>query len=255
MYGGHRRNFAAEHARRHSTRTRRRVPLTHGREYSESEMWGNFEDWIRTITPMAEEEGIRLGIPLRPAGQAARWYPQLLRSFEAYKRLIEITRAQRTASNSARARFRRWRTTCTTYSLFRVPGKDSVRPFPECFGYGARLSGRIRELRFCRHVPAMEIYTRSASTASSSTITCRIRTAILNGVIGACFRKRLHSGPHRSRDQTRTERGTSAGNAAGLDAPNSGRLQQVAGESDAWVTPAVGAGPRPLRSRSTPNAG
>ena len=38
------------------------MPLTHGREYTEEEMWENLEHWIRIITPIAEEEGIRLGI-------------------------------------------------------------------------------------------------------------------------------------------------------------------------------------------------
>ena len=67
------------------------MPLTHGREYSEEEMWENLEDWIRTITPVAEEEGIRLGIhPCDPPVPELGGVPQLLRSFEAYKRLIEI---------------------------------------------------------------------------------------------------------------------------------------------------------------------
>jgi mannonate dehydratase len=39
-----------------------KYPLTHDREYSEEEMWQNLEYWIKIITPVAEEEGIRLGI-------------------------------------------------------------------------------------------------------------------------------------------------------------------------------------------------
>ncbi|HEX3811774.1 MAG TPA: mannonate dehydratase [Mycobacteriales bacterium] len=67
------------------------MPLTHGREYSEEEMWANLEHWIRIITPVAEEEGIRLGIhPCDPPVAQLGGVPQLLRSFEAYKRLIEI---------------------------------------------------------------------------------------------------------------------------------------------------------------------
>ena len=66
-------------------------PNTHHREYSEDEMWENLEYWIRAITPVAEEEGIRLGIhptdpPISPLGGVA----MPLRSFGAYKRLIEI---------------------------------------------------------------------------------------------------------------------------------------------------------------------
>ena len=67
------------------------MPLTHGREYSEEEMWENLEYWIRIITPVAEEEGIRLGIhPCDPPVAQLGGIPQLLRSFAAYKRLIEI---------------------------------------------------------------------------------------------------------------------------------------------------------------------
>ena len=40
----------------------KKMPRTHDREYTEEEMWGNLEYWIRVITPVAEEEGIRLGI-------------------------------------------------------------------------------------------------------------------------------------------------------------------------------------------------
>ena len=72
-------------------RIARQLPLTHDREYTEEEMWANLEDWIRIITPIAEEEGIRLGIhPCDPPVDKLGGIPQLLRSFEAYKRLIEI---------------------------------------------------------------------------------------------------------------------------------------------------------------------
>ncbi|MCH8223983.1 MAG: mannonate dehydratase [Chloroflexi bacterium] len=66
-------------------------PLTHEREYTEEEMWEYLEHWIRIITPIAEEEGIRLGIhPCDPPVEKLGGIPQLLRSFAAYKRLIEI---------------------------------------------------------------------------------------------------------------------------------------------------------------------
>lgn len=68
-----------------------KMPLTHGREYDEEELWGHLEDWIRLITPIAEEENIRLGIhPCDPPVEKLGGVPQLLRSFDAYKRLIEI---------------------------------------------------------------------------------------------------------------------------------------------------------------------
>ncbi len=67
------------------------LPNTHQRVYTEDEMWANFEYWIRAITPVAEEEGIRLGIhPCDPPVESLGGIPQLLRSFQAYKRLIEI---------------------------------------------------------------------------------------------------------------------------------------------------------------------
>ena len=68
-----------------------KYPLTHDREYSEDEMWSNLEYWIKIITPVAEEEGIRLGIhPCDPPVEKLGGIPQLLRSFDSYKRLIEI---------------------------------------------------------------------------------------------------------------------------------------------------------------------
>jgi mannonate dehydratase len=67
------------------------MPLTHDRVYSEDEMWANLEYWIRIITPIAEEEGIRLGIhPCDPPVPVLGGIPQLLRNFSAYKRLVEI---------------------------------------------------------------------------------------------------------------------------------------------------------------------
>ena len=68
-----------------------KAPLTHGRVYSEDEMWENLEYWIKIITPIAEEEGIRLGIhPCDPPVEQLGGVPQLLRSFDSYKRLISI---------------------------------------------------------------------------------------------------------------------------------------------------------------------
>ncbi len=67
------------------------MPLTHDREYTEEEVWENLEYWIKIITPIAEEEGIRLGIhPCDPPVPTLGGLPQILRSFASYKRLIEI---------------------------------------------------------------------------------------------------------------------------------------------------------------------
>ncbi len=67
------------------------MPLTHDRIYSEEEIWANLEYWIKIITPIAEEEGIRLGIhPCDPPVPVLGGIPQILRNFAAYKRLVEI---------------------------------------------------------------------------------------------------------------------------------------------------------------------
>jgi mannonate dehydratase len=67
------------------------MPMTHEREYTEEEMWDNLEYWIKIITPIAEEEGVRIGIhPCDPPMAKLGGIPQLLRSFDAFKRLIEI---------------------------------------------------------------------------------------------------------------------------------------------------------------------
>ena len=65
--------------------------LQHGRIYEDEEMWENLEYWIKIITPIAEEEGIRLGIhPCDPPVPMLGGAAMLFRSFDAYKRLIEI---------------------------------------------------------------------------------------------------------------------------------------------------------------------
>ena len=54
-------------------------------------MGENLEYWIKIITPIAEEEGIRLGIhPCDPPVPMLGGAAMLFRSFDAYKRLIEI---------------------------------------------------------------------------------------------------------------------------------------------------------------------
>ncbi len=54
-------------------------------------MWKNLEYWIKAVTPVAEEEGIRLGIhPDDPPVDEVGGVPRILNSFDAFKRLIEI---------------------------------------------------------------------------------------------------------------------------------------------------------------------
>ena len=66
-------------------------PLPEGADLDEERMWENLEYWIKAVTPVAEEEGIRLGIhPPDPPIRSLGGVPSLLWNFDAYKRLIEI---------------------------------------------------------------------------------------------------------------------------------------------------------------------
>jgi mannonate dehydratase len=68
------------------------MPLTHDRAYSEQEIWDNFEYFIKAVTPVAEEAGVRIGIhpddpPVPELGGVPRC---IFSSFEGYKRALEI---------------------------------------------------------------------------------------------------------------------------------------------------------------------
>ncbi len=69
----------------------RDLPLTHDREYAEEEIWENLEYWIKIITPIAEDEGIRLGIhPCDPPVESLGGVPQIFRSYDSYRRYLDI---------------------------------------------------------------------------------------------------------------------------------------------------------------------
>lgn len=66
--------------------------LTHGRKYSEEELWDNYTYMIRQIAPVAEEEGVYIGIhpddpPVYPLGGIPRC---MFGTFDGYKRAMEI---------------------------------------------------------------------------------------------------------------------------------------------------------------------
>jgi len=66
--------------------------LTHGREYSEEELWDNYAHLMREIVPVAEEEGVYIGIhpddpPVYPLGGIPRC---IFGNFEGYKKAMEI---------------------------------------------------------------------------------------------------------------------------------------------------------------------
>jgi mannonate dehydratase len=67
-------------------------PLTHGRVYSQKEIWDNYTYFIKAVTPVAEEAGVRIGIhptdpPVPVLGGVPR-YP--FGNFEGYKRAFEV---------------------------------------------------------------------------------------------------------------------------------------------------------------------
>lgn len=67
-------------------------PLTHGRRYSEQEIWDNYTYFIRQVVPVAEELGIRIGIhpddpPMPELGGVPRC---IFSNFEGYRRALEI---------------------------------------------------------------------------------------------------------------------------------------------------------------------
>ena len=68
-----------------------RGELTHGRAYSEEEIWDNYEYFIRQAAPVAEEAGVMIGIhPDDPPGLKLGGVPRpIFSSFEGYKRAIE----------------------------------------------------------------------------------------------------------------------------------------------------------------------
>ena len=67
-------------------------PLTHGRVYTEKEIWDNYEYFIRQAAPVAEQLGIYIGIhPDDPPVPMLGGVPRcVFGSFEGYKRALEI---------------------------------------------------------------------------------------------------------------------------------------------------------------------
>lgn len=69
-----------------------RTPLSHGRTYSEDEIWDNFEYFIRQVVPVAEEAGVKIGIhPDDPPVPELGGIPRcIFGSFEGYRRAMEM---------------------------------------------------------------------------------------------------------------------------------------------------------------------
>lgn len=68
------------------------MPLTHGRTYSEDEIWDNFAYFIKQVVPVAEEAGVKIGIhPDDPPVPELGGIPRcIFGNFEGYRRAIEM---------------------------------------------------------------------------------------------------------------------------------------------------------------------
>lgn len=69
----------------------KKLPLSHGRVYSDDEIWQTFTTFIRAVMPVAEKAGVRIGLhpddpPVPSLGGVAR----IFRHADAYERAIEI---------------------------------------------------------------------------------------------------------------------------------------------------------------------
>ncbi len=68
------------------------TPLSHERIYTEDELWENYTHFIKEVVPVAEAEGVRIGIhPDDPPGPELGGVPRcIFSSFAGYKRAMEI---------------------------------------------------------------------------------------------------------------------------------------------------------------------
>lgn len=67
-------------------------PLTHGRRYTEEEIWANFASFIAEVAPVAEQSGVKIGIhpddpPVPDLGGIPRC---IFSSFEGYRAALEL---------------------------------------------------------------------------------------------------------------------------------------------------------------------
>jgi mannonate dehydratase len=69
-----------------------RGPLTHGRVYTEKEIWDNYEYFIKQVAPLAEQLGVFIGIhPDDPPVPMLGGVPRcIFGNIEGYKRALEI---------------------------------------------------------------------------------------------------------------------------------------------------------------------
>ncbi len=66
------------------------APLSFGREYTENELWANYEYFIRSILPVAREWGVTLALhPDDPPVDSLGGVPRIFRNIGGFKRAIE----------------------------------------------------------------------------------------------------------------------------------------------------------------------
>lgn len=69
----------------------REAPNTHGRTYTEDELWENYEYFLERLIPVAEEAGVTMCVhPDDPPVESLGGVPRLFRSFEQYKRAMDL---------------------------------------------------------------------------------------------------------------------------------------------------------------------
>lgn len=67
------------------------APLSHGRVFSESEMWEYYHEFLESIIPVAEEVGVTIALhPNDPPTPILGGVPQLFRSFDAFKKAMSL---------------------------------------------------------------------------------------------------------------------------------------------------------------------
>jgi mannonate dehydratase len=86
------RAFHLENAKGHWGGKTFEPPLTHGRTFTKEEIWDNYTYFIKQVVPVAEEEGIRIGIhpddpPVAELGGIPRC---IFGNFDGYVRALEI---------------------------------------------------------------------------------------------------------------------------------------------------------------------
>ncbi|MCY3998830.1 MAG: mannonate dehydratase [Flavobacteriaceae bacterium] len=72
-----------------------KAPLSHGRVFSEEEMWENYQYFLEGVLPIAEEFGVTLALhPNDPPVPILGGVPQLFRSFKAFKKGMNLVKSE-----------------------------------------------------------------------------------------------------------------------------------------------------------------